>query len=266
MTDRYVVIGNPIGHSKSPWIHAAFARATEQDMDYGRIEAPIGGFEAAVESFRAGGGRGANVTLPFKTVACDYCDEVSARARAAGAVNTLVLDRDAVYGDNTDGAGLVRDLESNLSRVLAGRRALLLGAGGAAQGVVQPLLDAGVSVLVIVNRTTARAQALAARFAGVRGGGQELLDGGAFDLVVNATSAGLTGALPPIQADVFAPGALAYDMMYGTDTPFLAFARANGVRACDGTGMLVEQAAESFFIWRDVRPDTGPILAALRGD
>jgi len=265
MTDRYVVIGNPIGHSKSPSIHAAFARATGQDMDYGRIEAPVDGFEAAVDAFRAAGGRGANVTLPFKTAAFHYCGELSARARAAEAVNTLVLDRVAVFGDNTDGVGLVRDLESNLDCALAGRRALLLGAGGAAQGVVQPLLDAGVSMLVIVNRTAARARALAARFAGVQGGGYELIDEGAFDLVVNATSAGLTGALPPIRRELFARGALAYDMVYGKDTPFLAFARANEVRACDGIGMLVEQAAESFSIWRGLRPDTGRVLTALRG-
>ena len=266
MTDRYVVIGNPIGHSKSPWIHAEFARGTGQDMDYARMEPPLDGFEAAVDAFRVAGGRGANVTLPFKTAACRYCGALSARARAAEAVNTLVLDRSVIFGDNTDGVGLVHDLVSNLDCVLDGRRVLLLGAGGAAQGVVQPLLEAGASVLVIVNRTAARAQALAARFSGVKGGGYEQLDDGAFDLVVNATSAGLTGALPPIRPEMFARGALAYDMMYGKDTPFLAFARENGVRACDGTGMLVEQAAESFFIWRGVRPDTGPVLAALRGD
>jgi shikimate dehydrogenase len=264
MTDRYVVIGNPVGHSKSPWIHAEFARATGQDIAYGRLEPAPDGFNAAVDAFRAAGGRGANVTLPFKQAAFRYCATLSSRARAAEAVNTLVLDRAQVFGDNTDGVGLVRDLQTNLGCTLDGRRVLLLGAGGAAQGVVQPLLDAGVASLVLVNRTAPRAQALAARFPRITGGGYELLGGTAFDLVVNATAAGLVGALPPIPASVFAPDALAYDMVYGRDTPFLAFARAHGVRASDGAGMLVEQAAESFFIWRGVRPPTAAVLNHLR--
>lgn len=264
MTDRYVVIGNPVGHSKSPWIHAEFARATGQDIEYGRLEPPLDGFNAAVDAFRAAGGRGANVTLPFKTHAFRYCAELSRRARAAEAANTLVLDRPQVYGDNTDGVGLVRDLQTNLGCALDGRRVLLLGAGGAAQGVVQPLLDARVAMLVVVNRTAARAQALAARFPGVRGGGYELLDDAAFDLVINATSSGLTDERPPIAGRVFATDALAYDMVYGRDTPFLAFARAHRARVSDGSGMLVEQAAESFFIWRGVRPPTATVLRALR--
>jgi len=265
MTDRYVVIGNPVGHSKSPWIHAEFARATGQDMGYGRLEPPLDGFAEAVDAFRASGGRGANVTLPFKQAAFRYCAELSARARAAEAVNTLVLDRSAAFGDNTDGVGLVRDLRTNLGCVLEGRRVLLLGAGGAAQGVVQPLLESGVALLVVVNRTAARARALAARFKGVRGGGYDLLEDGAFDLVVNATAAGLVGALPPIPPRVFARDALAYDMVYGCETPFLAFAREHRVRVSDGTGMLVEQAAESFLIWRGVRPRTDAVRDALRG-
>jgi shikimate dehydrogenase len=264
MTDRYVVIGNPVGHSKSPWIHAQFARATGQDIDYGRLEPPVDGFDAAVDAFRAAGGRGANVTLPFKAIAFRYCADLSPRALAAGAVNTLVLDRATVFGDNTDGVGLVRDLQVNLDCTLKGRRVLLLGAGGAAQGVVQPLLDAGIAGLVVVNRTAARAQALAARFPGVRGGGYELLAEGVYDLVVNATATGLVGEQPPVPASAFAPGALAYDMVYGRDTPFLAFARENHARASDGTGMLVEQAAESFLIWRGVRPSTEAVLRALR--
>lgn len=264
MTDRYVVIGNPVGHSKSPWIHAEFARATGQDIDYGRLEPPPDGFNTAVDAFRAAGGRGANVTLPFKEAAFRYCAELSARARAAGAVNTLVLDRAEVFGDNTDGVGLVRDLQVNLDCALEGRRVLLLGAGGAAQGVVQPLLEARVGRLVVVNRTAARAQALAARFPGVQGGGYELLADGAYDLIVNATAAGLAGELPPVPASVFAPGALAYDMVYGRETPFLEFARAQHARVSDGTGMLVEQAAESFLIWRGVRPPTAAVLRALR--
>ncbi|MDX1375965.1 MAG: shikimate dehydrogenase [Burkholderiales bacterium] len=264
MTDRYVVIGNPVGHSKSPWIHAEFARATGQDIEYGRLEPPPDGFDAAVDAFRAAGGRGANVTLPFKQAAFRYCAASSARARAAEAVNTLVLEGAAAFGDNTDGVGLVRDLQTNLGFALAGRRVLLLGAGGAAQGVVQPLLDAGVAALVVVNRTASRARALAARFSGIAGGGYELTHDAAFDLVVNATAAGLVGALPPIPASVFAPHALAYDMVYGRDTPFLAFARDHGVRASDGAGMLVEQAAESCLIWRGVRPPTAAVLSALR--
>jgi len=264
MTDRYVVIGNPVGHSKSPWIHAQFARATGQDIDYGRLEAPLDGFDAAVDAFRASGGRGANVTLPFKQAAFRYCAELSPRARAAEAVNTLVLDRAAVFGDNTDGVGLVRDLQANLGCGLEGRRVLLLGAGGAAQGVAQPLLESGVALLVVVNRTAARARALAARFPGVQGGGYELLDSGSYDLVVNATAAGLSGALPTIPPRVFARDALAYDMVYGRETPFLAFAREHGVQVSDGAGMLVEQAAESFLIWRGVRPRTDAVLDALR--
>jgi shikimate dehydrogenase len=264
MTDRYVVVGNPVGHSKSPWIHAAFARATGQDIDYGRLEPPLDGFDAAIDAFRSAGGRGANVTLPFKQAAFRYCGELSPRARSAEAVNTLVLDRAAVFGDNTDGVGLVRDLQTNLGCALDGRRVLLLGAGGAAQGVVQPLLESRVALLVVVNRTAARALALAARFPGVRGGGYELLADGAYDLVVNATAAGLVGALPPIPPQLFARDALAYDMVYGRETPFLAFARSHGVRASDGAGMLVEQAAESFLIWRGVRPRTDAVLDALR--
>ncbi|MEJ2173360.1 MAG: shikimate dehydrogenase [bacterium] len=264
MTDHYVVIGNPVAHSKSPWIHAQFARATGQDIDYGRLEPPLEGFEAAVNAFRSSGGRGANVTLPFKQAAFRYCAALSTRARAAEAVNTLMLDRAEIFGDNTDGVGLVRDLQANLGCDLAGRRLLLLGAGGAAQGVLQPLIDAGVETLVVVNRTASRARALAARFPRIKGGGYDLLGAASFDLVINATAAGLVDALPPIPASVFGSDALAYDMVYGRDTPFLAFAREHGARASDGAGMLVEQAAESFFIWRGVRPPTRAVLSALR--
>lgn len=266
MTDRYAVIGNPVAHSKSPWIHAEFARATGQDIEYGRIEAPIEGFERAVEDFRSAGGRGANVTLPFKQQAFRYCTAPSERAQAAQAVNTLIFERDRVRGDNTDGVGLVRDLSVNLGRCLAGSRILLMGAGGAAQGVLAPLAHAGAARIVIANRTVARAQSLAARLAGfaVTASSYESLRGESFDLVINATSAGLEGAAPPLPAGVFARGGLAYDMVYGRETQFLAMARAAGVEACDGAGMLVEQAAESFFLWRGVRPETGAVLAALQ--
>ncbi len=264
MPDRYAVVGNPVAHSKSPWIHAQFARATGEDLEYGSIEAPPDGFVRAVEAFRAQGGRGLNVTLPFKAEAFRLCTGPSARAAAAQAVNTLVLDRGKPWGDNTDGVGLVRDLGSNLGRRLAGARVLLMGAGGAAQGVLAPLAEAGAEQIVVANRTLARAQAPAARVHGASASSYEALVGQSFDLVVNATSAGLSGDLPPLPRGLFRPGAFAYEMVYGRDTAFLSMARAAGAGTSDGLGMLVEQAAESFQIWRGIRPDTGAVLAALR--
>jgi shikimate dehydrogenase len=264
MADRYAVIGHPVAHSKSPRIHAEFARQTRQDLEYGRIDAPPGGFARAVDEFRAAGGRGANVTLPFKGDAFRYASELTPRARAAEAVNTLRFDGAAVLGDNTDGVGLLQDLAVNARCALAGRRVLLMGAGGAAQGVLGPLLAARPARLVIANRTGEKARSLALRFGAAAGGGYADLDGQAFDLVINATSAGLADEAPPLPAGVFAAGALGYDMVYGRETPFLAFARAAGAATLDGLGMLVEQAAESFFVWRGIRPDTAPVLAALR--
>jgi shikimate dehydrogenase len=265
MADRYAVIGHPVAHSKSPWIHGEFARQTGQDIDYGRIEAPLGGFERAVDEFRACGGRGANVTVPFKGRAFVYCgDAVEERARVAEAVNTLAFENGSVRGDNTDGIGLLRDLTVNLGFAIGGRRVLLMGAGGAAQGVIAQLVAAGPRRLVVANRTAGKARALAARYGASAGGGYEELRGEQFDLLINATSAGLAGEAPPLGAGAFAPGALGYDMVYGRDTPFLALARAAGADACDGSGMLVEQAAESFYLWRGVRPATAPVLAALR--
>jgi shikimate dehydrogenase len=263
MRDRYAVVGNPVAHSRSPEIHAQFARATGQDLEYGRIEAALDRFEPTVDEFRAQGGKGLNVTVPFKEAAYRYCSEVTPRARAAQVVNTLVLAAGEVYGDTTDGVGLVTDLTRNLGFNLEGKALLLLGAGGAAKGVVQPLLDSGVSRLVIANRTVSRAEELAERH-GVTAASYEALEGRAFDIVVNATSAALANEAPKLPRSAFAAGALAYDMMYGRDTPFLAQARAAGARACDGLGMLVEQAAESFFLWRGVRPDTRPVLERLR--
>ncbi len=260
MGDRYALIGNPVAHSQSPRIHAEFARATSQHLEYGLIEAPLDGFAAAAERFRAAGGKGLNVTLPFKQEAFALCSTVSERARVAQAVNTLVLDTG--FGDNTDGIGLVRDLSQNLNCVF--RSVLLLGGGGAAQGVVGALLDAGAARVVIANRTVSKAQALAVRFPGASASGYEEVAGD-FDLVINATSAGLAGELPPLPAGILRSGVLAYDMVYGRETPFLAAARRAGARTCDGLGMLVEQAAESFFIWRGVRPQTRPLLEKLRG-
>lgn len=262
MTERYAVIGNPVAHSQSPAIHARFAEATGQEIEYERIEAPLDGFDRRVDEFRAAGGKGLNVTLPFKQAAFRYCDEFTERAREAQVVNTLVFGERA-RGDNSDGVGLVRDIEGNLATPLAGKTVLLMGAGGAAQGVVGALLGARVGRLVIANRTFAKAEALGARFNATAARYDDIRD--PFDVIINATSAGL-GAGPAIfPAAAIGKGSLAYDMVYGRETPFLQAARAKGARCCDGLGMLVEQAAESFFIWRGVRPPTRSVLASLRG-
>jgi shikimate dehydrogenase len=263
MSDRYAVIGNPVAHSKSPVIHAEFARATGQDIEYGRIEAPLDAFAREVEHFRIAGGKGVNVTLPFKHQAFRLCTRFSERARTAEVVNTMRFADS--YGDNTDGVGLVRDIAQNLAYDLGNRSVLLLGAGGAARGVIGALLEAGAARLMVANRTLSRAQSLAERFPGISVCGYEALEGERFDIVINATSAGLAGAAPPVPEGLLAKSVLAYDMVYGRDTPFLAAARRAGARACDGLGMLVEQAAESFFVWRGVHPATRPVLAKLRG-
>jgi shikimate dehydrogenase len=265
MADRYAVIGNPVAHSKSPWIHSEFARATAQNIEYIALEAPQDGFARTVEDFRASGGKGANVTLPFKGDAYRYCTEPSAAARSAQAVNTLAFGEGRIRGDNTDGSGLLRDLTVNLGRKLGGRTVLLLGAGGAARGVLGPLVAAGPARLVIANRSADKARELAARFErGVEAATFGSLTGLSFDLVINATSAGMHGEAPPVPPGVFGKGALAYDLVYGRDTPFLALARASHCDTSDGLGMLVEQAADSFHIWRGVRPDTRALIAALR--
>jgi shikimate dehydrogenase len=263
MSDRYAVIGNPVAHSKSPAIHAAFARATAQDIEYGSIEAPLDAFAPTVEGWRLSGGKGLNVTLPFKHAAVRLCANLSERARRAQAVNTLRFDDS--FGDNTDGVGLVRDFTANLQVELKGRSLLMLGAGGAAQGVVGALLEAGVARLLIANRTVPKAEELARRFPGASACGYDALRGQRFDIVINATSAGLRDEAPPVPEGLLKAAALAYDMVYGRDTPFLAAARKAGARASDGLGMLVEQAAESFFIWRGVHPATRPVLEKLRG-
>ncbi|WP_018507240.1 shikimate dehydrogenase [Thiobacillus thioparus] len=264
MTDRYAVFGHPIAHSKSPQIHTAFARQTGQDMTYEAILAPLDGFAESVAAFIAAGGRGANVTVPFKEEAFRLASRLSPRAQRAGAVNTLMFDADGILGDNTDGAGLVADLTRNLLCTIVGKRVLLLGAGGAARGVIEPLLDQQPAALVIANRTVSRAEELAELFGrGVRACSFDAADT-PFDLVINATAASLAGDLPPLSPRVFTPDTLAYDMMYGRDTPFLDFARTHGARTADGLGMLVEQAAEAFYLWRGVRPDTAPVIASLR--
>lgn len=265
MTDRYAVFGNPIAHSKSPEIHARFAAQTGQDIQYERLLAPLDGFAASVHEFVRAGGKGANVTVPFKLEAYDLAAELTERARAAGAVNTLSFENGVIRGDNTDGVGLVIDIVANAKQAIAGRRVLLVGAGGAARGVILPLLAQHPAQLIVANRTAARAQELAAQFDGrLQASSFEQLHG-VFDLVVNATSASLSGDVPPLTPDLFAPQTLAYDMMYGKEpTAFMRFAALHGANVRDGLGMLVEQAAEAFFIWRGVRPATAAVYADLR--
>lgn len=272
MTDQYAVVGNPVAHSKSPLIHAAFARQTGQPVVYDVLYANIAGFEAVVQRFRDGGGRGLNVTVPFKHRAYALAQRRSARAEQAQAVNTLRFDDAGIFGDNTDGVGLVRDLTQNLGCTVRDRRVLLMGAGGASYGVCGPLLDEKPAALVIANRTAEKARVLAQHFsrlfpeAFLSAADYGALGGRAFDIVINATSAGLSGAMPALARGLFAADALAYDMVYGRTTPFLELARSEGARVSDGVGMLVEQAAESFCIWRGVRPQTASVIALLRDE
>lgn len=273
--DRYAVIGNPVAHSRSPAIHAAFARATGQDLVYERLLCPMDGFEAAVRRFAAEGGRGCNVTVPFKFETLALATRCSERARRAGAGNVLRFDaQDGWYADNTDGVGLVRDIEANAGFPIAGRRVLLVGAGGAGAGVLGPLLQRRPALIVVANRTAEKARALVASHAAWAREHGAALDavpleapGCAYDLVLNASATSLQGQASPVPASVLAPGALAVDLMYGpASEPFLAWARAAGAVARDGLGMLVEQAAEAFFLWRGVRPATAPVLQMLRDD
>lgn len=269
MTDRYAVIGNPIGHSKSPAIHMGFAAVTGQDISYEALLAPVGGFADAVDTFRTGGGRGLNITAPFKLDAAAYATQRLERAEQAGAVNTLSFDGLAAVADNFDGIGLMRDIVANLDCPLRGRRVLLLGAGGAARGTLPPFLEQRPAELVVANREPEKAAELAERFASHGPVQATGLDGlrrlGSFDVVVNATSASLYGELPDIGAAVFGPRCLAYEMVYGRGlTPFLCLARDAGVtRLADGVGMLVEQAAEAFAWWRGVRPDTRAVIERM---
>ncbi|MDE3177244.1 MAG: shikimate dehydrogenase [Pseudomonadota bacterium] len=269
MTDAYAVFGNPIGHSKSPQIHAAFARACQQDMRYGAIEAPLGGFAEALRAFVQSGGRGANVTAPFKLDAYAAAHSLSERARAAGAVNALKFEDGRILGENFDGVGLVRDIEVNLGAPVAGRRVLLLGAGGAARGAAPAILGLGPAMLTIANRDAAKSAALVAAFAALgpveAAPYADLSELPPYDIVLNSTSASWSGERPPMPSESFGPRALAYELVYGKGlTPFLAQARAAGVaRLADGVGMLVEQAAEAFRWWRGVRPETAAAIAEL---
>ncbi len=269
--DQYAVVGHPVAHSLSPFIHSLFARQTEQSLTYRLMDVAPEKFTERVREFFATGGRGVNVTLPHKTRALALADELTERARLAGAVNTLAVRRDGtLLGDNTDGAGLVQDLAVNLRWPVRDRSILLIGAGGAARGVIAPLLALAPRRIVIANRTAERAVALAAVFAGLgalEGCGFGELGEQRFELIINATSASLTGELPAVPAAAFGPDTLCYDMAYGRgDTPFTRWARELGCRdAVPGWGMLVEQAAESFRLWRGVRPLTAPVLAALTG-
>ncbi|MGI9310457.1 MAG: shikimate dehydrogenase [bacterium] len=287
-SNRFAVMGNPVAHSQSPRIHRLFARQFDIALEYDRIQVDAGGFAQAVSHFAAHGGAGLNVTVPFKVEAWQLCTRAghrtSARARRAEAVNTMRFARDrsdAAFGDNTDGVGLIRDLEGNLGRAIAGARVLILGAGGAVRGVLGPLAQCRPARLLIANRTAHKARELAAHYAdelGARigGCGYEQLDerlGGErlgddeppFDLIINGSAASIAGEVPPLDARCLGAGSLAYDMMYApAPTAFMRWAQANGGAVCDGLGMLVEQAAESFYLWHDQRPDTAAVIAALR--
>lgn len=267
--DLYAVMGHPIAHSKSPRIHSLFAAQTGQNLEYRAMLVEPGGFAAAAQAFRQAGGKGLNVTVPFKQDAWVFADILSARAERAGAVNTLIFGAGGVRGDNTDGVGLVRDLTVNHQYALAGRRILLLGAGGAARGVLQPLLLERPAQLVIANRTADKARDLVLRFSDLRpvsGCGFAELAGRSFDLIINATAAGLQDAVPPLPEGVLAADGWCYDLMYGSKpTAFVRWGQEHGAaRSVDGLGMLVEQAAESFRLWRGVWPETGPVIAGLR--
>jgi shikimate dehydrogenase len=268
--DRYAVIGHPIGHSRSPFIHGLFAQQTNQNMTYTRIDAPPGAFEREVSAFFQTGGKGLNVTVPHKQMAALVARYRTPRAEIAGAVNTLIAKPDGILGDNTDGAGLVTDLTRNLGFDIANTRILLLGAGGAARGVLGPLLAAAPEYIEIANRTEQRAIELAKEFGQLgelRGCSFEDISGHThFDLILNATSASLQDAIPPMPRSAIEATTLCYDMAYGVgDTAFTRWAKSVGAgRAECGWGMLVEQAAEAFYLWRGVRPDTAPVLQAVK--
>ena len=270
--DQYAVFGNPIKHSKSPQIHGQFAQQTGQDLSYRAHMVDLGRFAEAARQFFDNGGKGLNITVPFKLDAYEFADELSGRAKAAGAVNTLALQDDGrIYGDNTDGLGMVSDISANLGWDIADRRILILGAGGAVRGVLGPLLKRQPKTIVVANRTVEKARGLAQSFmteGDVRGCSYDSLLGNQFDLIINGTSASLAGDLPPLPVDILSDHACCYDMMYSAaPTPFMRWAAGQAAWAvADGLGMLVEQAAESFCIWRGVRPDTRRVIDALRAE
>jgi len=265
---RYAVFGNPISHSKSPRVHGLFAEQFGISLEYSAVQVDTGGFDQAVSGFQAGGGLGLNVTVPFKSNAWKLADQLTERAQLAEAVNTLSLDGQ-IAGDNTDGIGLVRDIEQNIGRAISGAHVLLIGAGGAACGVVGPLLDCQPAKLTVVNRTVDRAVELEKRFqhlGAICGGGLDLATGSQYDIVINSASTGLSGDLPAVSPTVFNDVRIAYDLMYSaTSTGFQMWAGSNGAQTTsDGLGMLVEQAAESFFIWHGKRPETGIVIDIIR--
>lgn len=268
--DKYAVFGNPIKHSKSPEIHKAFAEQTRQQLTYRTHQVEIGKFADAARSFFANGGKGLNITVPFKIDAYNFADQLSGRARRAGAVNTLALQEDgSIYGDNTDGAGLVRDICENLDWQISNKRVLLLGSGGAIRGILEPLIRLKPAHLLIANRTVDKALKLAQDFSDlgpVSACSFEALHANQFDLIINGTSASLAGELPPLPSEALTNEGCCYDMMYAAQpTPFMRWGAENAAWAVsDGLGMLVEQAAESFCIWRGLRPRTGPVIEAVR--
>jgi shikimate dehydrogenase len=271
MTDQYAVFGNPIKHSRSPQIHRAFAEQTGQDINYVSTLVETDQFQSAASRFFKSGGKGLNVTVPFKQDAFTFADELSERARRAGAVNTLIHQDDGkILGDNTDGVGLVRDIASNLGWAIEGKKVLLVGAGGAVMGVLEPLLQQHPALIVIANRTVSKAQKLAREFAdlgNIKGCGfDELTESGHFDLIINGTSASLAGEIAPLPNSVLTAKTQGYDMMYAAEpTPFMRWMNEHGAQqTADGLGMLVEQAAEAFTLWRGVRPETAAVIQSIR--
>jgi shikimate dehydrogenase len=271
--DRYAVVGNPVEHSKSPLIHQAFARQLLQNIEYLRVLAPLDGFTKAVNTLRVAGFKGVNITVPFKFEAFKLANQLTERATLAGAVNTLIFDGATIRGDNTDGAGLVRDLQQNLGIAIKDKRVLLLGAGGAAEGVLFPILAERPAQLIIANRSLDKARTMQAKAESESPGQSGLilastfedLQGQVFDIVINATSTGLTDVALPLPRGLFAPESLAYEMLYGRETPFMAFARCQGAgNVADGLGMLIEQAAEAYYLWRNMRPQTAAVIAQFK--
>ncbi|MFK5985381.1 MAG: shikimate dehydrogenase [Pseudomonadota bacterium] len=270
---RYAVMGNPIKHSRSPQIHSQFASQTQQKIVYDAIHVDLGGFTQAVRNFQANGGNGLNVTIPFKLEAYKLADNLSSRAQQAGAVNTLIFEEDGrVTGDNTDGQGLVDDLVSHLNWPIAAKKVLILGAGGASRGILQPILEQHPECVFIANRTASKAKELADEFSliadqkgVIKGGGYSDIKN-SFDLIINATSASLSGKLPPLSDNLITPDTFCYDMMYAAQaTAFMQWASNLGaLNVADGLGMLVGQAAESFYLWRNVRPEVTPVISLIR--